>query len=53
MLYATKEMILRDIEALPPDYKTKDIDALRRDPDRTAPAPHLFLYFFKAIKKRL
>ena len=30
MLYATKEMILRDIEALPPDYKTKDIDALIR-----------------------
>ena len=29
MLYATKEMILRDIEALP-DYKTKDIDALIR-----------------------
>lgn len=30
MLYATKEMILRDIEALPSDYKTKDIDALIR-----------------------
>ncbi len=30
MLYATKEMILRDIEALPPDYKTKDVDALIR-----------------------
>lgn len=28
MLYATKEMILRDIDALPPNYKTKDIDAL-------------------------
>ena len=30
MLYATKEMILRDIEALPSDYKTKDVDALIR-----------------------
>lgn len=30
MLYATKEMILRDIEALPTDYKTKDVDALIR-----------------------
>ena len=30
MLYATNEMILRDIEALPPNYKTKDIDALIR-----------------------
>ena len=30
MLYATKELILRDIEALPSDYKTKDVDALIR-----------------------
>lgn len=30
MLYATKQMILRDIESLPPDCKTKDIDALIR-----------------------
>ena len=30
MLYATKEMILRDIDALPPNYKTKDVDALIR-----------------------
>ncbi len=30
MLYATKQMILRDIESLPPNCKTKDIDALIR-----------------------